>query len=287
MLLPFWKARPVFLSVDLATGLIARQFGSRRSKVLTLCLGGISMRMPAMMLMAMIASLAASPALSNIVEVRINLPDCLADAVDISDTRPESPEGGPVLAGVRNKLDTAISGIEYEYEVATEGRSIPWFTSRRRYQTIPGGVEPSEQRTDIRLSFVETIGEAWFQPLIVTVRIHDLLDAAGANMTATGIVCGTPITMRNLATTIAPCWGIGSGTAKVTIVVAFEVEDGRPVVGSLKLDDVRPAQSGAAVEAAFLSARRAILRCAAETGRWQIADQTVEMTFDFTSIGNR
>jgi hypothetical protein len=79
---------------------------------------------------------------------------------------------------------------------------------------------------------------------------------------------------------------VGSQAANVTVVVGFDMQpDGRPVDGSVRLLDATGG-TGAAVDAAYAAARRAILRCAAQQGGFDLpADKydqwkRIEMTFN-------
>lgn len=122
---------------------------------------------------------------------------------------------------------------------------------------------------------------------------EDALTAALAEALAAGgtdtAPAGPPMTRGEtdgLKLAVEACWivDVGSQAANVTVTVGYELDrEGRVLAGTMRMI-ASDGGTGAAVEAAFQSARRAVLRC--QNGGYQLPPdkydhwKKVEMTFD-------
>lgn len=100
--------------------------------------------------------------------------------------------------------------------------------------------------------------------------------------------------LGDLRRAISGCWNVdvGSEAAGVTVTVAFEMGQDRRVAGDVRLVSASAASAGA-VEIAFQSARRAVLRCQSQGAGFPLPPEKfdtwreMELTFDPAQMAMR
>lgn len=104
----------------------------------------------------------------------VELIACLNSTVAISDAMVEDGDYSTNLSiTVTNGLDWAISAVQFDYTIATPGRSVPWLKDNVSL-SISGGIEPGEQRT-VSTGLYGLSAEA-IKPLEALVTLTDVAD---------------------------------------------------------------------------------------------------------------
>lgn len=99
---------------------------------------------------------------------------CLFSAVTVDDAKVENHDYATFLTvTVTNGLAWALSGIQFDYSVATPGRSVPWLEDSVSL-SISGGIEPGETR-GVSTSLFGLSSDA-VEPLVADVTITDVAD---------------------------------------------------------------------------------------------------------------
>ena len=103
---------------------------------------------------------------------------CIAARVAIDGAVFEAGSFGSnrIAISVTNGLGWAIAGLRVRYEIASDGRSVPWLRDTTA-QWIPGGIEPGETRA-LHLWAGDLVAEAPAD-VTVTIQLLDLADALG------------------------------------------------------------------------------------------------------------
>lgn len=99
---------------------------------------------------------------------------CLVSAVSIENAKVEKGAYNTLLTmTVTNGLGWAVSGLRFEYSVATPGRSVSWLEDDVSL-AIAGGIEPGESRT-VSTSLFGLPAEA-VAPLRADIALNDVAD---------------------------------------------------------------------------------------------------------------
>lgn len=173
---------------------------------------------------------------------------------------------------IKNTSERAIAKIEYQIEVVSIGREVPWGSATGEID-IPGGIEPAEELT-LGFPAPSLPQRAPAEGIKVSVTAARYVAVDGSTILAYPPEAA-PVTLKAsvgmsgeeeeaFAAALKACWNVGALSSEamrtnVTVQVNMR-EDGRPVAASIKM----VSYSGGSAEAArqaYEAARRAILRC--------------------------
>lgn len=168
-----------------------------------------------------------------------------------------------VVCELTNQSDRSIASVRYAWRAVEVGRTVPWgegpSSGTPDVIDIPGGIEPSET-VPVAFSVGVLPPRADLARIEWEITIRQAFDVTGAPIGSEAAM--EPRELRDLRQTLRDCWNVdvGSEAAQVTVTLAFNLNPDGRVAGDVRLvrhDGTTPE----AAEAAYQSARRAVLRC--------------------------
>ena len=210
------------------------------------------------------------------------VPDQTAPPIVVTEeVRPTAPE--------ETATEIALENVKPSGLVETSLRPVARPSRPTPPAPAPDTPEPS---TEVATPAPDTMTPTPAEPEVDAVAQALAEAAASAAAAPTAAVAGPPMTgseRDSFRVSVNRCWNVdpGSVASRVTVEVAFDLDQSGQVVGQPRLVSSQGDQS--AVATAFEAARRAILRC--QSGGYQLPadkyDQWKEVVITFDPSGMR